>query len=123
MVQRLAGIGGVYKVGTTESQALRIQDDHCPYTQRQHTLFICFYNFLLFTESSMFHADGRRRKRATGISVMRASQIDAARLDNELTAMLKEQFLRIFSLFQPVRSSCSPRLAEVGCYFMRVLRV
>ena len=37
---------------------------------------------------------------------MRASQLDAARLDNELTAMLREQFMRIFSLFQPVSSCC-----------------
>lgn len=36
---------------------------------------------------------------------MRASQLDAARLDNELTAMLREQFMRIFSLFQPVSST------------------
>ena len=35
---------------------------------------------------------------------MRASQLDAARLDNELTAMLREQFMRIFSLFQPARA-------------------
>lgn len=33
---------------------------------------------------------------------MRASQLDAARLDTELTAMLKDQFMSIFSLFQPV---------------------
>lgn len=33
---------------------------------------------------------------------MRASQLDAARLDDELTAMLKENFMRIFGLFQPV---------------------
>ncbi|EIE19454.1 hypothetical protein COCSUDRAFT_38277 [Coccomyxa subellipsoidea C-169] len=32
---------------------------------------------------------------------MRASQLDAARLDSELTAMLREQFMRIFSLCQP----------------------
>lgn len=36
---------------------------------------------------------------------MRASQLDAARLDDELTAMLKEHFMRIFGLFQPV---CHP---------------
>ena len=32
---------------------------------------------------------------------MRASQLDAARLDTELSAMLKEQFMKIFSFFQP----------------------
>ncbi len=46
----------------------------------------------------------RRRKRARDVVIMRASQLDAARLDNELTAMLREQFMRIFSLFQPARA-------------------
>lgn len=32
---------------------------------------------------------------------MRASQLDAARLDTELTAMLKEQFMKVFTYFQP----------------------
>jgi peroxin-2 len=32
---------------------------------------------------------------------MRSSQLDAARLDEELTSMLKEQFTKIFALFQP----------------------
>lgn len=32
---------------------------------------------------------------------MRASQLDAARLDTELAAMLKEQFMKIFTFFQP----------------------
>ena len=39
------------------------------------------------------------------VVIMRASQLDAARLDNELTAMLREQFMRIFSMFQPVQNS------------------
>ncbi|CAL8468457.1 g7997 [Coccomyxa elongata] len=43
----------------------------------------------------------RRRKGVAEVTIMRASQLDAARLDNELTAMLREQFMRIFSLFQP----------------------
>ena len=43
----------------------------------------------------------RRRKGVHDVVIMRASQLDAARLDNELTAMLREQFMRIFSLFQP----------------------
>ncbi|KAK9915274.1 hypothetical protein WJX75_006921 [Coccomyxa subellipsoidea] len=43
----------------------------------------------------------RRRKGAREVAVLRASQLDAARLDNELTSMLREQFMRIFSLFQP----------------------
>lgn len=33
----------------------------------------------------------------------RSSQLDAARLDDELGQMMKEQFMRIFSMFQPVR--------------------
>lgn len=32
---------------------------------------------------------------------MRSSQMDAARLDEELSSMLREQFLRAFSLFRP----------------------
>jgi hypothetical protein len=32
---------------------------------------------------------------------MRSSQLDAARLDEELTAMLREQFMRAFALFRP----------------------
>ncbi len=45
----------------------------------------------------------RRGKGIRDVAVMRASQLDAGRLDTELTAMLREQFMRIFSLFQPVR--------------------
>lgn len=37
---------------------------------------------------------------------MRASQLDASRLDSELTAMLKEQFMTAFSLFQQVFAVC-----------------
>jgi hypothetical protein len=51
---------------------------------------------------------------------MRANQLDAGRLDTELTAMLREQFMRVFSLFQPVSapsrpvsSACQP--AAVAC--------
>ena len=36
------------------------------------------------------------------VVIMRANQLDAGRLDNELTSMLREQFMRILSLFQPV---------------------
>lgn len=32
---------------------------------------------------------------------MRSSQLDAARLDDELTGMLQEQFLSAFALFRP----------------------
>ena len=32
---------------------------------------------------------------------MRSSQLDAARLDEELTEMLREQFMRTFALFRP----------------------
>ena len=44
----------------------------------------------------------RKRKGMRDVTIMRASQLDAARLDEELTAMLKEHFMRIFGLFQPV---------------------
>lgn len=59
----------------------------------------------------------RRRKGVREVTVMRASQLDAARLDNELTAMLREQFMRIFSLFQPVSSHprFAPLLHTVSC--------
>ena len=40
---------------------------------------------------------------AGGFSIMRSSQLDAERLDQELTGMLREQFMRSFALFQPVR--------------------
>lgn len=43
----------------------------------------------------------RRRKRPPDAAIMRASQLDAARLDTELAAMLKEQFMKIFTFFQP----------------------
>lgn len=36
------------------------------------------------------------------LHVLKSSQLDAARLDTELIAMLREQFMSIFSLFQPV---------------------
>lgn len=32
---------------------------------------------------------------------MRSSQLDAGRLDDELTSMLREQFLAAFALFRP----------------------
>ena len=45
---------------------------------------------------------------------MRASQLDAARLDTELAAMLKEQFLKIFSFFQPrLISAFQPELTLI----------
>ncbi|CAK0781587.1 hypothetical protein CVIRNUC_005414 [Coccomyxa viridis] len=45
------------------------------------------------------------------VAIMRASQLDAARLDEELTAMLKEHFIRIFGLFQPrIISALQPEL-------------
>ncbi|KAK9830469.1 hypothetical protein WJX72_011919 [[Myrmecia] bisecta] len=53
----------------------------------------------------------RRRKSAPDAVIMRASQLDAFRLDSELTAMLREQFMRIFALFQPrVISALQPEL-------------
>jgi peroxin-2 len=38
---------------------------------------------------------------STSLSVMRSSQADASRLDDELTLLLREQFMRIFSLLHP----------------------
>ncbi|GAB4816936.1 hypothetical protein N2152v2_003982 [Parachlorella kessleri] len=38
---------------------------------------------------------------AQDITIMRSSQLDAARLDDELTGMLREQFMKVFALFQP----------------------
>lgn len=46
---------------------------------------------------------------------MRASQLDAARLDNELTAMLREKFMSMFSLFQPVSPLVPAALAWTLC--------
>ncbi|KAK9845945.1 hypothetical protein WJX81_006604 [Elliptochloris bilobata] len=61
----------------------------------------------------------RRRKGVRDVVIMRASQLDAARLDNELTAMLREQFMRIFSLFQPrVVSALQPELTLVLEYLI-----
>ncbi len=37
------------------------------------------------------------------VAVMRASQMDAGRLDVELTSMLQEQFMKAFTWVQPVR--------------------
>ena len=58
----------------------------------------------------------RRGKRIRDVAVMRASQLDAGRLDTELTAMLREQFMRIFSLIQPVSQprSCALLQAAAG---------
>lgn len=56
----------------------------------------------------------RRRKKPPDVGIMRASQLDAARLDTELTAMLKEQFMRIFSFFQPrLISALQPELTLI----------
>ena len=53
----------------------------------------------------------RRGGKLPDVAVMRASQLDAARLDVELTAMLREQFMKIFSLFQPrLISALQPEL-------------
>lgn len=57
----------------------------------------------------------RERKRPLNAVIMRASQLDAARLDSELTAMLKEQFMNVFSLFQPVSSGMPVRKQTTGC--------
>jgi hypothetical protein len=39
--------------------------------------------------------------------VLRSSQLDAQRLDAELTTMLQEQFMAAFTLFQPVSALCT----------------
>ncbi|KAK9804556.1 hypothetical protein WJX73_009687 [Symbiochloris irregularis] len=53
----------------------------------------------------------RARKKPLEAVIMRASQLDASRLDSELTAMLKEQFMTAFSLFQQrVVSAFQPEL-------------
>jgi hypothetical protein len=39
------------------------------------------------------------------LRVLRSSQLDAQRLDAELTTMLQEQFMAAFTLFQPVSMS------------------
>ena len=72
---------------------------------------------------------------AQDITIMRSSQLDAARLDDELTGMLREQFLKVFSLFQPVSPAavdCRPpalrwwvvfRPHSVGCLLAWKARV
>ena len=56
----------------------------------------------------------RRRTKPADVVIMRASQLDAARLDTELTAMLKEQFLKVFTYFQPrVITALQPELSLV----------
>ncbi|DBA79327.1 hypothetical protein WJX79_000617 [Trebouxia sp. C0005] len=56
----------------------------------------------------------RKRKRPPDAVIMRASQLDAARLDTELSAMLKEQFMKIFSYFQPrLISAFQPELTLI----------
>ena len=64
----------------------------------------------------------RRRKKRPDVGIMRASQLDAARLDTELTAMLKEQFMRIFSFFQPrLISALQPELTLILDLLVSVL--
>ena len=56
----------------------------------------------------------RKRHKLADTVIMRASQLDAARLDTELTAMLKEQFMKIFSFFQPrLISALQPELTLI----------
>lgn len=60
----------------------------------------------------------RRRLKPRDVVIMRASQLDASRLDIELTAMLQEQFLKAFSLVQPVSSRSSSCLkSERSCFW------
>jgi len=46
--------------------------------------------------------------RSSDVAVMRSSQVDAACLDEELSLLLREQFMKAFSLFNPVRSPLQP---------------
>lgn len=41
------------------------------------------------------------------VPIMRSSQLDASRLDEELSLMLREQFLSAFSFFPKARESCT----------------
>lgn len=48
------------------------------------------------------------------LQVLRSSQLDAARLDDELISMLHEQFMKIFSYFKPGQvQSLEPELNAV----------
>jgi hypothetical protein len=47
--------------------------------------------------------------------VLRSSQLDALRLDEELLAMLQEQFSAVFSLFTPVRPTQLLCLLAAAC--------
>ena len=52
---------------------------------------------------------------------MRASQLDAERVDTELTAMLKEQFLKVFTYFQPrLITALQPELTLVLQLLVRI---
>jgi len=42
-----------------------------------------------------------KTKRVPEIPILRVNQMDAARLDEEMTSMLREQLSRVFSLSQP----------------------
>lgn len=68
--------------------------------------------FVSLYQASLKHNQWcRRGRKLPDVAVMRASQLDAARLDVELTAMLREQFMKIFSLFQPrIISALQPEL-------------
>ena len=55
----------------------------------------------------------RRVKKPLNLVILRSSQLDAGRLDSELTGMLQEQFMKAFSLVQPVR--ISRRLLRAHC--------
>jgi len=49
------------------------------------------------------------------LHILRSSQLDAARLDAELTSLLGEQLGRVFALFNPVRAEV-PRLHLLASY-------
>ena len=46
------------------------------------------------------------------VAVMRVAQLDAGRLDGELTSMLQEQLAKAFAYFRPVRSRIPCRLSS-----------
>jgi hypothetical protein len=52
---------------------------------------------------------------------MRSSQLDAAKLDVELTTLLREQFEKIFSLFNQVRPG-HVYMAGLGLIDLAILR-
>ena len=55
-------------------------------------LFFFFFNFLIFEQSVI------------AVAISRVNQFDAARLDVEMSAMLKEQLVKVFTLAKVLNS-------------------